>query len=62
VIGIEDTLPLYRELFPSLICHKQEFLVSEILHEQYVAHNAKENVKSLQLIMSLSDIAPLFLV
>ena len=32
VIGIVDTLPLYRELFPSLISNKQELSVSEILH------------------------------
>lgn len=52
VIGIVDTLPLYREVCPGLLSYKQECLVSEILHECYVAHNAEEDVSSLQRLLS----------
>lgn len=55
VIGIVDTLPLYREVCPGLNSYKQEILVNEILHEQYAAHNAEEDVRSLQKLLSTTN-------
>ena len=48
VIGFADTLPFFRKLYPDFVNHKQETLVSNILKESYIAHNAAEDCLYLQ--------------
>lgn len=55
MIGILDTLPLYCEVCPGHGSYKQECLVKEILNEHYVAHNAEEDVSSLQRLLSCTN-------
>ncbi len=48
VVGFLDTLFLFRELYPNRKKYTQPSLVSDLLNETYEAHNALEDVKSLQ--------------
>ena len=48
VAGYVDTLLLFRELYPNMTNHKQSYLVEQLLHETYGAHNSLEDVKMLQ--------------
>ncbi|CAG2231214.1 unnamed protein product [Mytilus edulis] len=52
VIGFMDTLSFFRNKYPHLKCHKQEFLAENLLQKQYQAHNASEDVRILQSILN----------
>lgn len=56
VVGGVDTLPIFRAIYPEQKSFKQEELVSAILHENYEAHNAIADVKSLQKLFNASVI------
>ncbi|XP_062576921.1 uncharacterized protein LOC134267321 isoform X2 [Saccostrea cucullata] len=48
VLGVVDTLLLFREVYPGLEKYSQEFLVTYFLNENYAAHNAEDDVLVLQ--------------
>ncbi len=48
VVGFLDTLFLFRQLYPNRKNYTQPILVSDLLNKTYSAHNALEDVKSLQ--------------
>ncbi|XP_076454872.1 uncharacterized protein LOC143289707 isoform X2 [Babylonia areolata] len=48
VHGFVDTLPLFRELCPQAENHRQPTLYRHFLGQDYLAHDAREDVKALQ--------------
>jgi DNA polymerase III epsilon subunit-like protein len=56
VIGFVDTLPLCKEQFPGLDKYSQEYLVKNLMNAQYSAHNALEDVCSLQKLIIYTEI------
>ena len=51
-----DTMPLFREAFPEEKKHSQEHLCKSLLGLQYGAHNALEDVESLQKLFNFASI------
>lgn len=56
IAAVIDTLPLFQELHPELDKHNQEFLIHHFVKEGYGAHNALEDVKSLQTLVTATNI------
>lgn len=56
VTGFLDTLPLFRHVLPNLTNHKQETIVRAVLHETYNAHDALQDVKSLQRVVNILNL------
>ena len=56
-IGFSDSLPIFRQKFPQMKTYSQTYLMSEILQEQYDAHNAKEDVSLLYKLISTNATA-----
>lgn len=56
VLGFVDTLPLCKEVYPGLERYTQEHLVQNVMNAQYGAHNALEDVKSLQKLVTFSKL------
>lgn len=56
VVGFLDTLPLFRHVLPNLTNHKQETIVRAVLHETYSAHDALQDVKSLQRVVNILNL------
>lgn len=56
VTGFLDTLPLFRHVLPNLTNHKQETIVRAVLHETYSAHDALQDVKSLQRVVNILNL------
>lgn len=54
--GCVDTYPLYKEVFPKLGKYSQERTVSVSVNEEYTAHNALNDVESLQNLCSVVDV------
>ncbi|XP_053391808.1 uncharacterized protein LOC128554565 [Mercenaria mercenaria] len=57
VVGIIDNLPMYRNVYPQIEKHTQEFLLKHILNETYNAHNAIADVESLRKLVFVSNIS-----
>ena len=53
VAGFIDTLLVFKKEFPKRGSYKQEVLMAELLHENYVAHNALDDVKALRKLLDL---------
>lgn len=57
VVGIVDTLPLFRKQFPDLDKYTQEHLIKHVLDIDYAAHNAEEDVRSLHKLVTFSNVS-----
>ena len=47
VIGLIDSIPVFKKAFPNQECYKQEYLEKSVLKSSYLAHDALEDVRSL---------------
>lgn len=56
VIGFVDSLPLLKKIFPGQSSYKQVNLVSNLLAATYGAHNALEDVRSLELLIKYEKV------
>ena len=61
VEGYVDTLPYFRQNYPQLEKHKQDFLVQTLLGQEYGAHNAFEDVKALKKLVESSYVLDTFI-
>lgn len=52
VSGFLDSLPLFKHIFPNMPNYKQETIVHAVLKEHYTAHDALQDVMSLQKVMN----------
>ena len=55
VTGFMDSLILFKEMYPRRKCYKQTFLVIEFSGHSYNAHNAIDDVTSLQNLIDARD-------
>lgn len=53
-LGGIDTLPLFKSMYPDAENHKQEYLFEKVLKEKYSAHNALDDVVSLEKLLNNS--------
>ena len=56
VMGFVDTLPLCKEHSPGLEKYNQEYIVKNVMNAEYSAHNALQDVCSLQKLITFTEI------